>query len=106
MSPDVSQDFEKLLEESHAEEAREAELRKTTMDAPSFDMPKKAPEVKEEDADGFVTAVEALLVAIAPKRADHQPFTDRCVACERRGVHNNTRTRCDCPCHRVRAFLE
>lgn len=104
----VDSDFEALLAQSEAEEREERELRQKIA-APSFDLPptkKEERERTEMDPEAFLADVSALLVAIAPKRADHKPFTDRCVVCERRGVHNKARMRCDCPCHRVRAYLE
>lgn len=99
-----------LLAEQEAESQKEAEIRRAAPPV-SFDLPptrKVAEKVEltaDADPDAFLSSVGALLIAISPKRADHKPFTDRCVACERRGVHNRDRIRCDCPCHTVRAFL-
>lgn len=97
------EDFDRVLAESEAEAARDAEVARS-VERPTFDVPKQAKD-EAESADDFVRAVEDLLVAIAPRRGDHKPFTDRCIVCEKRGVHNAVVQRCDCPCHRVRAFL-
>lgn len=103
-------EFDQMLAEQEREERRDAEIRRATP-VPDFSLPptpKLKPKVEmaqDADPDEFLSEVGALLIAISPKRADHQPFTDRCIACERRGVHNKDRIRCECPCHRVRAFL-
>jgi hypothetical protein len=103
-------EFDQLLTEAAAEERRENEIRRSTP-VPNFNLPPKKktdtpPELSADaDPEAFLSAVADLLMAISPKRADHQPFTDRCIACERRGVHNRVQIRCECPCHRVRTFL-
>lgn len=61
--------------------------------------------VSEDAAEKFVTYVRAYLKVCAVRRADRTLFDDRCVACERRGVHSRDRFRCDCPCHEIRKLL-
>lgn len=104
-------EMSRLLAEQEREAREEAEVRRD-MVVPNFNLPSSMPKAKTKvemaddvDPDEFLSAVGDLLLAISPKRADHQPFTDRCIACERRGVHNKGHVRCSCPCHRVRAFL-
>lgn len=103
-------EFDQLLAEQEREAKLEVEIRRDTP-VPNFSLPPTAkPKAKVEmaedaDPEEFLSAVGELLLAISPKRADHLPFTDRCIACERRGVHNKDRIRCECPCHRVRTFL-
>ena len=60
----------------------------------------------DERAFAFVDAVHAFLRATSVRRADRSYFDDRCIACERRGVHRPGFIHCNCPCHPLRALLQ
>lgn len=61
--------------------------------------------VSEDAAEKFVMAVRGFLKACAVRRADRTLFDDRCIACERRGVHRPDRWKCSCECHTLRSLL-
>lgn len=69
--------------------------------------PDDAESMADDWAMRFINSVRRLMFGIASRKADQKGrFDDRCVRCERSGVHRGgDNFTCDCECHVTRALL-